>query len=58
MDENYDMEIDDSVHLILGRDWNLIFDKTLDFMSGSPSLKYSSLKRLQSITLYFNLVDI
>ena len=58
MDENYDMEIDDSVHLILGGDWNLMFDKTLDFMSGSPSLKYSSLKRLQSITLYFNLVDI
>ena len=54
----FDMEIDDSVHLVLGGDWNLIFDKTLDFMSGSPSLKYNSLKRLQSIMIDFNLVDI
>ena len=54
----YDMEIDDSVHFVLGGDWNLIFDKTLDFMGGSPSLKYSSLKRLQSIMIDFNLVDI
>ena len=52
------MEIDDSVHSVLGRDWNLIFDKTLDFMGGSSSLKYSSLKRLQSIMIDFNLVDI
>ena len=35
------MEIDDSVHFVLGGDWNLIFDKALDFMGGSPSLKYS-----------------
>ena len=28
----FDMEIDDSVHLVLGGDWNLIFDKTLNFM--------------------------
>ena len=54
----YDMEIDDSVHLVNGGDWDLIFDKTLDFMGGSPSLKYSSLKRLQSIMIDFNLVDI
>ena len=54
----YDMEIDDSVHFVLGGDWDLIFDKTLDFMVESPSLKYSSLKRLQSITIDFNLLDI
>ena len=54
----YDMEIDYSVHLVLGGDWNVIFDKTLDFMGGSSSLKYSSLKRLQSIMIHFNLVDI
>ena len=52
------MEIDDSVHFVLGGDWNLIFDKALDFMGESPSLKYSSLKRLQSIMIDFNLVDI
>ena len=27
----YDMEIDDSVHFVLGGDWNLIFDTSLDF---------------------------
>ena len=52
------MEIDDSVQLVLGGDWNPIFDKTLDFLGGSPSLKYSSLKRLQSIMIDFNLVDV
>ena len=39
----YEMEIDDSVHLVLGGDWNLIFDKTLDFMGESSSLRHSSL---------------
>ena len=52
------MEIDDSVHLVLGGDWNLIFDKTLDFMGGLPSLKYNPLKRLPSVMIDFNLVDI
>ena len=55
----YNMKIDDSVQLVLGGDWNLIFDKTLDFMDGSLSLKYSSLKRLQlqSTMIDYNQVD-
>ena len=33
-----------NITCILGGDWNLIFDKSLDVMGGSRSLKYNSLK--------------
>ena len=37
---------------------NLIFNKSLDPMGGSPSLKFKSLQKLQSIIIDHNLVDI
>ena len=48
---------DQNITCILGGDWNLIFDKSLDAMGGSRSLKYNSLKELQTIISDYNLVD-
>ena len=47
-----------NITCILGGDWNLIFDKSLDAMGGSRSLKYNSLKELQTIISDYNLIDI
>ena len=49
---------DQNITCILGGDWNLIFDKSLDAMGGSRPLKYNSLKELQTIILDYNLIDI
>ena len=52
------MKVEDNCQFILAGDWNLIFDKSLDSMGGSPSLKFKSLHKLQSIMIDYNLVDI
>ena len=49
---------DQNIICILEGNWNLIFDKSLDAMGGSQSLKYNSLKELQTIILDDNLIDI
>ena len=49
---------DQNITCILGRDWNLIFDRSLDAMGGSRSLKYNSLKEMQTIISDYNLIDI
>ena len=49
---------DQNITCILGGDWNLIFGKSLDAMGGSRSLKYNSLKELQTIISDYNLIDI
>ena len=53
-----DLEIEDNVQYILAGNWNLIFDRSLDAMGGSPSLKCNALKELKSIMIDYNLVDI
>ena len=50
--------VDDNCQFILAGDWNLIFDKSLDSKGGSPSLKFKSLQKLQSLMIDQNLVDI
>ena len=52
------LEIENNVQYILVGDWNLIFDKSLDAMEGSPSLKCNALKELKPIMIDYNLVDI
>ena len=49
---------DQNITCILGGNWNLIFDRSLDAMGGSRSLKYNSLKELQTIIPDYNLIDI
>ena len=49
---------DRNITCILGGDGNLIFDESLDAMGGSRSLKYNSLKELQTIISDYNLIDI
>ena len=49
---------DQNITCIIGGDWNLIFDKSLDAMGGSRSLKYNSLKELQTIISDYNRIDI
>ena len=39
-----DLEIEENVQYILAGDWNLIFDKSLNAMGGSLSLKCNALK--------------
>ena len=53
-----DLAIEDNVQYILAGNWNLIFDRSLDAMGGSPSLKCNALKELKSIMIDYNLVDI
>ena len=53
-----DLEIEGNVQYVLGGDWNLIFDKSLDAMGGSPPLKCNALKEFKSIMIDYNLVDI
>ena len=36
----------------------MIFDKFLDAMGGTPSLKFNSLKQLQSLMVDYDLSDI
>ena len=43
---------------ILAGDWNMTFDKFLDAMGGIPSLKFNSLKQLQSFMVDYDLSDI
>ena len=46
-----DLEIEDNVQYLLAGGWNLIFDRSLDAMGGSPSLKCNALKELKSIMI-------
>ena len=52
------INFDDNAQLILAGDWNMIFDKFLDAMGGTPSLKFNSLKQLQSSMVDYDLSDI
>ena len=51
------VDVEDNCQFILAGDWNLIFDKSLDFVGGSLSLNFKSLQKLQSIMIGCNLVD-
>ena len=53
-----EINTDENTQYILGGDWNLVFDKSLDAMGGTRSLKYRSLKELQAIISDYNLADI
>ena len=48
---------DQDEHFVLGGDWNLIFDKSLDALSGTPVLKKSIVK-LKSLMGKLDLIDI
>ena len=52
------INFDDNVQFILAGDWNMIFDKFLDAMGGTPSLKFNSLKQLQLLMVDYDLSDI
>ena len=46
------------VHFVFGGDWNLIFDKSLDALSGKPNLKKNAMVKLNSLMGKLDLVDI
>ena len=46
------------VHFVLGGDWNLIFDKSLDALSGKPTLKTNAIVKLKCLMRKLELVDI
>ena len=52
------VNVEDNCQFILAGDWNLIFDKSLDYMGGSPSLKFKCSQKLQSIMIDYDLVGI
>ena len=49
--------VDDKCQFILAVDWNLIFDKSLDSVGGSPSLKFKSLQELQLIMIDYRYLE-
>ena len=52
------INVDRNTQFILTGDWNMIFDKFLDAIGGTPSLKFNSLKQLQSLMVDYDLSDI
>ena len=52
------INVDENLQFILSGDWNMIFDKFLDAMGGTPSLQFNSLKQLQSLMVDYDLSDI
>ena len=43
---------------MLGGDWNLISNSSLDALGGKPSLKSNSLKQVYDLMTKFDLIDI
>ena len=52
------MTIDNNTQLVLTGDWNLIFDRYLDALGGPPTLKFDSLKEIQSLMIDYELLNI
>ena len=52
------MSMNENTQFILTGDWNLIFDRSLDALGGSPTLKFNSLKEIQSLMIDYELLDI
>ena len=52
------LEPDKDVNLILGGDWNLIFNSSLDAFGRKPTLKNNSLKQLYDLMPEFDLIDV
>ena len=52
------LEISQDTSVILGGDFNLFFDKSLDTDGGNPSVKTKSLSKLQEIMTENDLCDI
>ena len=52
------LEPDRDVNIILGGDWNLIFNSSLDALGGKPSLESNSLKQMYDLMTEFDLIDI
>ena len=52
------IELESDTRFIFGGDFNIIYDVKLDTDSGSPSLKLSSISKLESIKEYLNICDI
>ena len=46
------------VHFGFGGDWNLVSDKSLDALSGKPTLKKNAIVKLKSLMAKLDLVDI
>ena len=47
-----------NVHFVFGGDWKLIFDKSVDALSGKPTLKKNAIVKLKSLMGKLELVDI
>ena len=52
------IELESDTRFIFGGDFNIIYDVKLDADGGSPSLKLSSISKLESIKEYLNICDI
>ena len=52
------LEVDKDVGIILGSDWNLIFNSSSDALGGKPSLKSNSLKQPYDLMSEFDLIDV
>ena len=52
------MSINENTQFILTGDWDLICDRSLDVLGGSTTLKFNSLKKIQSLMIDYELLDI
>ena len=52
------IELESDTRFIFGGDFNIIYEVNLDADGGSPSLKLSSISKLESIKEYLNICDI
>ena len=46
------------IHFIFGGDWNFIFDKSLDALSGKPTFKKNAIVKLKYLMAKLDLVEI
>ena len=52
------IELESDTRFLFEADFNIIYDIKLDADGGSPSLKFPSISKLESIKEYLNLCDI
>ena len=52
------MSINENTQFILTGDWNVIFDRSLDSLGGSLTLKFNSFTEIQSLMIDYEFLDI
>ena len=52
------MSINENTQFILTGDWNLIFDRSLDALGGSPTIEFNAFREIQPLMIDYELLDI